>query len=182
MRHSGATPGAPKTRASPLARKLLPGGPVRDRFGSLTTKGLMEPTFERLLSDSPTIQKVIVAEDQPEMRSLIAARFRKAGYDVVEVSDGNVLWEELRQCILDEDNPREPDLIVSDVRMPGRTGLEVLALIRQTDWATPVILITAFGEKDVHEEAYRLGAAHVFRKPFDIRELLKTAGQLIGPA
>ncbi len=134
------------------------------------------------LSDGLTKPKVIVAEDQPAMRALIVKYLREAGYEVVEVEDGTVLWEELRAQILDEDNAREPDLIVSDVRMPGRSGLEVLSLIRQTDWATPVILITAFGDKELKEEAYRLGAAHVFSKPFDINELVATARQLVDPA
>ena len=133
------------------------------------------------LTDGLTTPKVIVAEDQPALRTLIATGLREAGYDVVEVQDGAALWEELRACLKDEDNPREPDLIISDVRMPGYSGLEVLAFIRKTDWATPVILITAFGDKELHNAAYRLGAAQVFDKPFDLKALIATARSLVGP-
>lgn len=125
--------------------------------------------------------RVLVAEDQPAMLALIARLLRDQGYEVVEISDGAILWDELRTCQLGAEDAREPDLIVSDVRMPGRSGLEVLALVRKSDWATPVILITAFGDRETHDHAYRLGAAQVFNKPFDLRHLIATARQLVPP-
>ena len=124
--------------------------------------------------------KVIVAEDQPAMRGLIASRLREAGYDVVEVSDGEVLWRELRESARDEDNPREADLIISDIRMPGRSGLDVLSLIRRTDWKTPVILMTAFGTPEVVSGALQLGAYRVVPKPFELGELAALVRQAHG--
>ena len=63
-----------------------------------------------------TRTKVIVAEDQPAMRRMIAAVLRGAGYEVVEASDGANLWEEMNAALLDETDPRPADLVVSDVR------------------------------------------------------------------
>jgi DNA-binding response OmpR family regulator len=64
-----------------------------------------------------------------------------------------------------------PDAIIMDVRMPGYSGIHILAALRAAQWSTPVILITAFGDARVHEEGARLGAAVVFDKPFDIDDL-----------
>jgi DNA-binding NtrC family response regulator len=66
---------------------------------------------------------------------------------------------------------RPPDVLVSDVRMPGLGGLDVLRGLRHCEWANPVILITAFGDEATHLEAVRLGAAAVLDKPFDVDDL-----------
>ena len=55
--------------------------------------------------------------------------------------------------------------------MPGFTGLEVLAGLRDANWHTPILLITAYGSDETYEEAARLGASGVFDKPFDIDDL-----------
>lgn len=128
-----------------------------------------------------TVAKVIVADDNPEMRSLIAGNLRDVGYDVVEVSDGEVLWTQLLESVFDDDNPRQADLVVSDIRMPGATGLEILAKLRKFNWVTPVILMTGFGDQNTHAEAHRLGAAWVFNKPFDIDALVEAARNIVAP-
>lgn len=128
--------------------------------------------------DDESIFKVIVAEDHPAMRSLIAKSLRRVGFDVVEVSDGAVLWRELQDSLKDDDNPRDADLIITDVRMPECSGIEVLSLIRQANRGLPVIVMTAFGDHALHAEANRLGAARVFDKPFDIRDLVAEALRL----
>lgn len=113
--------------------------------------------------------RIVLAEDDPELRRLIGSVLRRDGYDVLELVDGAQLLEYLvRQS---DRNADAPDLIVSDIRMPGCTGLDVLAGVRRRDWATPVVLITAFGDRDTHEEAERLGAVAVFDKPFDLDDL-----------
>lgn len=64
--------------------------------------------------------------------------------------------------------------------MPWASGLTVLAALRRYDWATPAILITAFGDDETHSEARRLGAAAVFDKPFDMRDLRRAARRVLG--
>jgi DNA-binding response OmpR family regulator len=123
--------------------------------------------------------KVLLAEDQPAWRDLLARALRDAGYDVVEMGNGTTLREELKRGLLDEDNPREPDLVVSDLRMPGDSGLEVLRRLRRDDCMTPFILMTAFGDFDTHLAAARLGAARVFDKPFMPAELVRLVRELL---
>jgi CheY-like chemotaxis protein len=60
------------------------------------------------------------------------------------------------------------DVVISDVRMPGRSGLEALSQFRQTNGSTPFVVITAFGSEEVHAQARELGATFVFDKPFEM--------------
>ncbi len=114
--------------------------------------------------------RVVLAEDDDDMRSLIACSLRRDGLAVTEVSTGSALLELVAGHLLK--GGRTPfELIISDVRMPGNSGLEILAAIRRAGWSTPVILITAFGDEQVHAEAYRLGAIAVFDKPFEVNAL-----------
>jgi CheY-like chemotaxis protein len=73
------------------------------------------------------------------------------------------------------------DLIVSDIRMPGVTALEVVEGVQQYGGLPPIILITAFGDKDTHMRAYELGVAAVFDKPFEFDGLLAKARELVPP-
>lgn len=77
------------------------------------------------------------------------------------------------------------DLIISDIRMPGFTGLEVLEGLRDECapriGETPITLLTAFGDLEVHADAERLGAV-VFDKPFDLDEFQACARNMIAPA
>ncbi len=123
--------------------------------------------------------KILVAEDHRELRVLLATHLREAGYDVVEVSNGADLVAEVRRSQLDDDNPRDADLLVLDVRMPGGSGLDGLARLRQTNWLTPAIVVTAFPEKALFLEAYQLGASAVLCKPFELAELLTLVKSLV---
>jgi DNA-binding response OmpR family regulator len=113
---------------------------------------------------------VLVAEDNTEMRRLIASTLRAHGYDVTEVRDGM----ELLDCV--EGAVRAGALgryaaVVSDVRMPWLSGMDVLAVLHTAAWRTPVILITAFGDEETHAEGRELGAAAILDKPFEMDAL-----------
>lgn len=124
--------------------------------------------------------RVVVAEDQPEMRELIATMLRREGYAVTEAIDGGALFDVLIETLDNKINPQIPELIVTDIWMPGCSGLEVLSRLRRFDWSTRVIVITAFGDQTAHTEARRLGAALVLDKPFDLATL-RTAARNLAP-
>lgn len=112
--------------------------------------------------------RVLLAEDDDDMRALLADELRRDGYDVLEAKDGTEMEQRLksvRHCPL-----RAPDVIVMDVRMPGHSGLELLAAIRQAQWNTPVVLITGFPDPTLSAAARELDAV-VFGKPFDVDAL-----------
>ena len=123
----------------------------------------------RFARGEPAPSRILLAEDDDAMRELIVEALREEGYQVIEVCNGR----QLAKCLAgtsDVHYPR-PDLVITDVRMPGPSGLDVLAAIRQADWEMPVMVITAFGSPETHAEARRLGA-QILDKPFDVDDLV----------
>ena len=115
--------------------------------------------------------RVLVAEDDDELRWLIACALRKSGFDVIEAHDGTALLERAGEVMVQEHTIGGIDLIVSDIQMPGWSGLDVLAGLQHAGVQVPVVLITAFGDDKTHLQAARLGAVAVLDKPFDIERL-----------
>jgi DNA-binding NarL/FixJ family response regulator len=74
------------------------------------------------------------------------------------------------------------DLIVTDIRMPGPSGLWALATLRHLDWVTPVLVITAYDNAKTRAEAARLGAAGILVKPIDLDLFRAAVADLAGPA
>lgn len=125
---------------------------------------------------------VLLAEDDDELRHLLARKLRRCGCDVIEARTGVQLVElavEHTMAPLPV-GERGAALVISDVRMPGRTGLEVLCLLRRADVEVPIILMTAFGDAAIHAEAELLGATAIFDKPVDLDELAAMSCELVG--
>lgn len=117
---------------------------------------------------------ILLAEDDKEMRTLLAQSLRTAGYRVIECPDGWSLLEHLSSFILPNSRKhKKVELVISDIRMPGLTGLEILEGVQQSNGFPPMILITAFGDEDTHARAEKSGAAAMFDKPFEIDDLLE---------
>lgn len=126
-----------------------------------------------------TRPRLLVADDDPSMLSLVADQLRRAGYQVVQCSDGTGLAKCLASTFLSDARPNEFDLVVSDVRMPGLSGLEVLEAVHDRAEFPPMILITAFGDRETHARAERLGAVAMMDKPFRIRDLVALVDRTI---
>lgn len=109
--------------------------------------------------------RLLIAEDEPGIRNLLAQLFRAQGYTTDVAVDGLETIERLKEA--------DYDLLLMDVNMPGRTGLEVLRHQDEVGRRVRTILMTALGEKEAMEEAKRLGVVAFFGKPFDIFELKK---------
>jgi CheY-like chemotaxis protein len=114
---------------------------------------------------------VLVAEDDDEMRKLLAKVLYADGYAAVECRDGVDLFRQLEPFVVRR-AALDFDVIVSDIRMPGLTGLEILEDLHDCRGFPPMILITAFGDAGVHARARKAGAAAVLDKPFGTEELL----------
>lgn len=134
----------------------------------MTTRSLPEPSLAESGNVVRTI-RVLLAEDDTEMRRLLATALRREHCEVIEARTGLQLSEQI--TLANTDSARALDLIISDIRMPGRSGLDVLGTLRRSDSHTPVILITGFGDPETHAQAYQLGALAVFNKPFDLDDL-----------
>lgn len=110
--------------------------------------------------------RIVVAEDDSEMRDLIASALHKEGYEVTGVEDGArlVVWVVSRRPDL------PADLIISDLPVPVSSGLQILRGLRDASSLTPFILMTAFGDEGTRAEAESMGAI-LFEKPFEIDAL-----------
>jgi DNA-binding response OmpR family regulator len=112
------------------------------------------------------------------MRAMLAERLRTQGLDVIEAASGTELFGYVGAASTDPPSVAVPDLVVTDVHMPGFSGLEVLELVREAGWTMPAIIITAFSDEATRAEAHRLGAAAVFDKPFELGDLVAAALRL----
>jgi DNA-binding response OmpR family regulator len=122
---------------------------------------------------------ILLAEDDEEMRRLLALMLRKEGYQVTECPDGISLLDQLSSLFLHEENQRNFNLIISDIKMPGVTGMEILMGASENKNFPPMILMTAFGDKETHIQAERLGVAALFDKPFDIDDMLNKVREIL---
>lgn len=124
-----------------------------------------------------TRPKVVVAEDDDDLRELLEQVLER-DYTVVALEDGFELADYLE--LSRSTGAAPPDLIVSDVCMPGRTGLDALA--PRGEWlpGCPVVMISGFTDPESREEARRSGVARFFDKPLDLDALGAAVGELIG--
>jgi len=110
--------------------------------------------------------RALIADDEPSVRLLVQATIEADGYKVLEACDGDEAWALIQE--------HRPSLVLLDVRMPGRTGLEILGSIKAdaelTD--TKVILLTASAQQSDINAGLIAGADFYLTKPFSPRELL----------
>lgn len=109
--------------------------------------------------------KILIVDDQYGIRVLLHEVFQKEGYQTFQAANGFQA--------LDIVNKDCPDLVVLDMKIPGMDGIEILKRIKSINKDIKVILMTAYGELDMIQEAKDLGALMHFAKPFDIDEIRK---------
>jgi DNA-binding response OmpR family regulator len=122
---------------------------------------------------------LLLAEDDYELRSMVASALRREGFDVVEVRNGNELLEQVGSSLLDRKHRMRFDLIITDLRMPGKSGLDILNGLDQGGITTPVLLMTAFGDERTHALARQFGAVGVLDKPFDLDDLIALVAEAV---
>lgn len=138
-----------------------------------------EPSPETFVAENKT-PRILLAEDDDEMRKLLAFALSEDSYEVTQCHDGGEFLVRLQSFIKDKRNV-DFDIIISDIRMPGLTGLEILEELHECKGFPPMILITAFGDKETHAKAEKFGAAAIFDKPFEIDDLLAKVREIIPP-
>ena len=121
--------------------------------------------------------RILLAEDDLEMRRMLSWYLQRKGCDVIASKNGNDLMKHLG-FLGPLENFYGFDLIISDIRMPGVTGLQILEAAKEFDDFPPMILITAFPDKQTLDLSRRLGAAALLTKPFDMDDLLTIISQL----
>src|SRR5512147_1991920 len=116
--------------------------------------------------------RILIVDDDPGQRSLLTSFLQGQGFETVTVDSGERALETLRSGHF--------DMMISDVRMPGMTGLETLRRARKEHATLPVLLVTAFTDVRDAVAAMRDGAVNYLAKPIDLDELLANVRQATG--
>ena len=109
------------------------------------------------------MKRILVVEDESKIARLVRDYLEHAGFEVVAASDGEVALAETRRA--------RPDLVVLDLGLPGRDGLDVARSLRRTS-NVPIVMLTARGEETDRVVGLELGADDYVVKPFSPRELV----------
>jgi CheY-like chemotaxis protein len=117
--------------------------------------------------------RVLVCDNEEALRALVRGALDLGDYEIVEARDGDESLDLARSC--------DPDLIVLDMMMPGRTGLEMLAALRAEGrfTATPVIMLTARVQAQDRQAALDAGVSRFLPKPFSPLELASVVEELL---
>ena len=113
-----------------------------------------------------SMRRVLVADDDPDMLTILRVNLEAEGYAVDEARDGAAAWDMARDI--------RPDMVVLDVMMPRIDGIDVLTRIRNDPDTRdiPIVLLTAKATDDDIWEGWRAGADYYLTKPFQLDELL----------
>lgn len=130
------------------------------------------------VSDAQRPARIVVAEDDFQMRRVVAECLRKDGYEVHEVADGAELLLRIEDSFILRSVPVPVDLFVTDIRMPVYSGLEIVSGLREAGMHMPVVIMTAFGNAETRERAEALGAA-LLDKPFKMEALRALVRRLL---
>lgn len=107
--------------------------------------------------------KILIVDDQYGIRVLLHEVFQKEGYQTFQAANGFQALDIVKKDC--------PDLVILDMKIPGMDGIEILKHVKEINQEIKVILMTAYGELDMIQEAKELGALMHFAKPFDIDEI-----------
>ena len=113
--------------------------------------------------------RVIVVEDDDDLRRLVRTALQGDGHEVIEATSGVDALARVRSMALA--GLDLPDVIITDIRLHGVNGLALVAGLRMAGCKTPVVVMSAFTSEAFRSSAERLGVAAFFTKPFDIDDL-----------
>jgi two-component system response regulator HydG len=141
---------------------------VVENGSARNVRGRANIALEGSVKDAPRTDKarprVVVADDEASSRSGLGTLLREDGFDVVLAADGAAALA----CVQES----APDILVTDLRMPGMDGIELLRRAREADPGLIVVLMTAFAEVETAVRAMQEGAEHYLTKPLQIDELV----------
>ncbi len=107
--------------------------------------------------------KILLLEDDPILSDILTHHLRDSGYEVVHVEDG--------ERALDEASDAKFDLLLFDINVPKKSGLDVVRTLREYNNTTPAIVITAYQDTTHMKDGFESGCDDYIKKPFDLEEL-----------
>jgi putative nucleotidyltransferase with HDIG domain len=116
-------------------------------------------------------RKILIVDDDPTLGAVLRDLLKSTGYEALTAGDG--------KAGIDAVQSEKPDLVISDIRMPGMTGIQLLQTLQKSGIKIPVVLMTAFSQVCLAKEAAELGAAGFLPKPFRRTEVLGLVASLL---
>jgi DNA-binding NtrC family response regulator len=119
------------------------------------------------------VKKMLIVDDEETLTYSLYQSFivSKNEYEVVTAASGDEASEKLDRTNF--------DLVITDIKMPGMDGMELLSLIKSKYPATEVIVMTAYGSPEKRDEALQKGARFYIEKPFEIKEIKQIVMELL---
>lgn len=121
-----------------------------------------------LVSDRPVEGRVLVVDDEEQIRKVVSIGLKKAGFDVEEAEDGGKAIEVLNTG----ENPMMVDVIICDIRMPKINGTEAIAYFRTQYPSVPVIVLTGYPDVQLATSLLKSGVVEYLTKPVDRDKLV----------
>ena len=120
--------------------------------------------------------KILLAEDDNLIRKTIEMKLVKDGHDIISCSEGTTALQNLKT-----DLSGLPDIVITDIMLPSASGLEIVSAVKEVaEKPIKVIVLSAMGQEDIVEEAFKLGADDYMTKPFSLTELSIRVKKLAG--
>lgn len=149
------------------ARRPNPIENIAERLRAVDIGGVM-PDVKK--SNEPAKIRILIADDEPSIWSLLSYVFEDHGYDIVCVEDGQQALAEFERSNF--------DIVIADKNMPRLDGLALLEQVRALRPSTDFVMITGYPSMDAAVQALNLGAVRFLQKPFDIDDLARTVEHL----
>ncbi len=113
---------------------------------------------------------IFLVEDELHLRQTLILILRNAGYQVTSAEDGSEAWSQLLNL---KEKSENVDLLVTDIQMPGLSGIELIDKLEKLNFKLPSLVITGYGDKETVIELMRRGCSEYIDKPFEPSEFLK---------
>lgn len=137
------------------------------------SKGSVQDVTPRPATENVLKGRLLIVDDDPGIRENLSELFESAGYCVLTATNATAALEILMDG--------GADLLLTDYRMPGHTGLELIEAARQRKPGLRAILMTAFGDSMTEIESYRCGALGYVTKPFEADEIVDLVERILDP-
>lgn len=117
------------------------------------------------------MKKILIVDDQPGIRIVLQEVLKNEGYAIQTAGSGLEAVELLKN--------EDFDALLTDMKLPGMNGVEILQHAADLNKKLVIMMMTAYGEQELVDQAKSLGAAHFFKKPFEIIEVRETINELL---
>lgn len=123
------------------------------------------------MTDIKTTARILLAEDDDDMRNFLVKALQKAGHEVVSFSEGMSAYEEIKQASF--------DLLLTDIVMPEMDGIELARRASELDPSLKIMFITGFAAVALHPDSKAPKDAKVLSKPFHLRDLVNEVERMM---